>query len=303
MTNATSLNDTLDRQKLQFIDVNGARTRIYEDGAGEPLVLFSGGEYGSLYSLDSWSLNLPVLAKHFRVYAVDKLGQGYTDNPKTDGDYTFEALFRHTCGVFEALGMTSAHVAGHSRGAFLVARLALERPELVKTLVIVDSSTLAGDPPGFDFYANLGRPGGRLPRAVAPTAEAVRGEPDAQAYIREQVTDDFIARMLEIALLPKTREAGERMEAVGESVWLPSLNAKRAETIGVIDERGFPVPTLVIWGFNDRSAPLRLGLQLFERISAKTRQAELHVLNGAGHYSFRDQPRAFNRVLPSFCLR
>lgn len=303
MTNATSLNDTLDRQKLQFIDVNGARTRIYEDGAGEPLVLFSGGEYGSLYSLDSWSLNLPVLAKHFRVYAVDRLGQGYTDNPKTDGDYTFEALFRHTCGVFQALGITSAHVAGHSRGAFLVARLALERPELVKTLVIVDSSTLAGDPPGFDFYANIGRPGARLPRAVAPTAEAVRVEPDAQAYSPRQVTDDFVARMVEIALLPNTREAWERMEVVGESVWLPSLRRKQEETLRQIDERGFPVPTLVIWGFDDRSAPLRLGLNVFERIRAKTAAAELHVLNGAGHYSFRDQPQAFNRMLRSFCLR
>ena len=35
------------------------RTRYYEDGQGEPLVLFHGGEFGSLYTLDSWSLNLP----------------------------------------------------------------------------------------------------------------------------------------------------------------------------------------------------------------------------------------------------
>jgi len=302
MTTGTSRTDSLDRQKLRFIDVDGVRTRVYEDGAGAPLVLLSGGEYGSLYSLDCWSLNLPALARHFRVFAVDKLGQGYTDNPKTDSEYTFEALFRHTCGVFQALGITNAHVAGHSRGAFLAARLALERPELVKTLIIVDSSTLAGDPPGFDFYANIGRPGGRLPKGVAPKPETVRVEADAQAYSREQVTDDFIARMVEIALLPKTREAGERMEVVGESVWLGSLRPKQEETLRQVDERGFRVPTLVVWGFDDRSAPLRLGLSVFERIRAKTAAAELHVLNGAGHYSFRDRSQAFNRTVASFCL-
>ena len=34
--------DTLDRQKIKFVDVNGVRTRYYEDGAGEPLVLIHG---------------------------------------------------------------------------------------------------------------------------------------------------------------------------------------------------------------------------------------------------------------------
>ena len=70
--------DTLDSQKIRFVDVDGIRTRYYEDGAGEPLVLFHGGHFGEWYSLDCWSLNLADLAKHFHVYAVDKLGQGST---------------------------------------------------------------------------------------------------------------------------------------------------------------------------------------------------------------------------------
>jgi 2-hydroxy-6-oxonona-2,4-dienedioate hydrolase len=88
--------DSLDVEKLRFVDIEGARTRYYEDGDGEPLVLIHGGQFGSLYSLDSWSLNLAGLTRHFRVYALDKLGQGHTDNPRNDADYTFEALSRHT---------------------------------------------------------------------------------------------------------------------------------------------------------------------------------------------------------------
>lgn len=296
----SSISDRLDETKIKYADVDGIRTRYYEDGAGEPLVLIHGGEYSSYYSLDGWSLNLPELARSFHVYALDKLGHGYTDNPRGD-DYTFGALARHTEGFFRALGITQAHCAGHSRGGLSVAHLALEHPDLVKTAVIVDSSTTAPeDPqrPSGAFYAEVDR---RIP-AEASVRERVRAEPDAQAYSGEQVTEDFVARMCRIADLPKVREARGRMKALSQTVWFPSLNRARADTLRRIDESGLPVPTLVIWGFNDQAAPVVLAHRLFERICAKTPQAELHVLNGAGHYSFREQPAAFNRVLRSFCL-
>jgi pimeloyl-ACP methyl ester carboxylesterase len=73
-------------------------------------------------------------------------------------------------------------------------------------------------------------------------------------------------------------------------------------TLRRIDEEGLTTRTLVFWGFNDRSAPLPLGQDLFSRIAQKTPRAEMHVLNGAGHYSYRDQYEAFNRVLTGFCL-
>ena len=227
---------------------------------------------------------------------------GHTDNPKSDSDYTFEALLQHTYGFLNAVGIREAHFAGHSRGGFLVTRLALEYPGLVKTLVLVASGTTARDDPSVPedtFYKDIER---RVPPGP-PTPETVRMEPDAQAYRKEQVTDDFLARMLEIALLPKTQEAQKRTKALGPTLWLPSLVAKRQETLRTIDDSGLPVPTLLLWGFNDPAAPLPLGLKLFGRICAKTPEAALHVLNGAAHYSFRDQPQAFNRVLRSFCLR
>ena len=120
-----SVADGLDQARIRSIDVQGVRTRYYEAGAGEPLVLLHGGHFGFIDSLDCWSLNFAGLAEHFHVYAPDKLGQGFTDNPKSDADYTFEALLRHTVGWFRALGISGAHVLGHSRGGLLVAALAL----------------------------------------------------------------------------------------------------------------------------------------------------------------------------------
>jgi pimeloyl-ACP methyl ester carboxylesterase len=297
-----AVSDSLDPGKLHFMDVGGVRTRYYEDGHGEPLVLFHGGEFGSLYTLDGWSLNLPGLAEHFHVYAPDKLGHGYTDNPPPDA-YTPEALFRHACGFLEARVNGPAHLVGHSRGGFLITWLALERPDLVKSLVIVDSQSISPDTVSGgadDFYERLGH----RPRLLVepPTAELVRIEPDAQTYHREQVTDDFVARMLEIARLPKTREAQQQIKELRPTSWYPALFRKRDELLARIDRAGLSLPTLIIWGFDDQSAPVTLGLQLFGRLAPHAPRAELHVLNQARHYCFRDQPAAFNRLLRSFCL-
>ena len=106
-----------------------------------------------------------------------------------------------------------------------------------------------------------------------PNRESVRLEMDGQAYSRDQVTDDYVDRMLEVARLPKFQEAQSTMAEIRNLQWLPSVDRVRGDTIRKLDDGGIPVPTLVIWGMNDLSAPLPLGQRLFERIAATT-----HVL-------------------------
>ncbi len=293
------MTDSLDPRKLHFLDVGGVRTRYYEDGQGEPLVLFHGGEYGSLYTLDSWILNLPGLAQHFHVYAMDRLGQGYTDNPSGD-DYTYAALLRHTIGFLDALGLRGAHLAGHSRGGLLISAVAFARPELARSLVIVNSGTLAPDDPNYPttLYDEVER---RTPPGP-PTVESVRIEPDLQAYSRAQITDDFVARLLDIARTPRHAEAVARMREVAQTRWFPTLGQQKEATLRQIGERGLPCRTLMTWAYNDRSAALPRGLQLFDRIAARTPEAELHVFNRSGHCVMREQPAAFVRLVRAFCL-
>ena len=293
--------DGLDLYHVRFVDVNGTRTRYYEAGTGAPLVLVHGGQFGSLYSLDCWSLNLLGLADLFHVYAFDRLGQGYTDNPASDGDYQFDTVMEHARGFRRSLDVPQAHIVGHSRGALVAACLALEQPTQARSLVILDTNTLAPEDPEFPsgaFYADLER---RMP-AGPPTPETARMEADANSYSRDHVTDDFVERMYAIARLPKTLEAGERMKSLTQGQWTPGLNMRREETLRTIEERGFSVPTLMAWGFNDPSAPLHLGLRLLDLVTPKTTRAELHVFNRAGHYSFREHVEGFNRLLAAFCL-
>ena len=88
----------MDFTQAQFIDVDGIKTRYFDKGKGETVVLFHGGNFGSPYGADcaaDWNLNFDGLAEECRVIAVDKIGQGYTDNPETDDDYTMARVVKH----------------------------------------------------------------------------------------------------------------------------------------------------------------------------------------------------------------
>lgn len=300
MTTTVARVDRLIQENIRWIDVDGIRTRVYEEGSGEPLVLIHGGQYGGLVSaIDAWSINFPELASRFHIYAFDKLGMGQTDNPKQDADYSFEALFKHTLGVLDALGIGDAYVAGHSRGGFLATRIAVEQPERVRKLIIVDSNTSSPDPSmSAAFGAELMS---RIP-ADAGFATHIEMTLDAYSHSMELMTPSFQGRLLEAAELPKTTEARDRMKTVAQSVWMPSLNRARTATFETMEESGLPVPTLIVWGYNEKSAPLPQGMQLLDLAAKKTEQLEMHILNRAGHFSFREQPEAFNRVLFGYCL-
>lgn len=292
-----AVRDGLDQGFIRFPEPGGVRTRVYDSGGdGEPLVLIHGGDYGRAYSLDAWSLVLPALAERFRVVAFDKLGQGYTDDPGSDAEKTWPSLFRHAVSVLEELALGPAHLVGHSMGALLATRIVLERPELARTLVIVDSNTTAADDPRYPwsaFYDDLAE---RIP-AGPPSRESVRMEPDQQSWSTGHVTDDFVDRLLAVAQRRPAPEGDWYHET-----WMPSIIEMRKRNLAEIDERGIPFPTLVVWGAHDPSAPVPLAYALFGRIAALTDEAELHVLGRAGHYSYREHPEAFVRLLNAFCL-
>ena len=102
----------------RYIDVDGIRTRYLEMGSGGPvLVLVHGGIFGSYWNANDWEHNLPVLAREFRVLALDKLGCGYTDNPRTDDDYRTGAMVDHLGGSSADSGSTGCTSPATRAGA------------------------------------------------------------------------------------------------------------------------------------------------------------------------------------------
>jgi pimeloyl-ACP methyl ester carboxylesterase len=272
------------------------RTRVYEAGDGEPLLLIHGGQFGSLYSLDCWSLNLDDLAAHFRVVAFDKLGQGHTGIPERPEQYVLDSVYSHIAELIDVLGLDGYHVVGHSRGGVPALRLALDRPSSVKSLALVSTGSVAPSDPAIPvgaFYERYEL----NPNLRVLSRDAILAEPSAQAIDPRWITDDFATRMSVIANLPAQREVRVAFRDAELEHWRPSLEAWRAAHLAAIDAHGLKVPTQILWGHADRSAPRYLGIRLFERIAATSRRVQLTIISGAGHYVFRDQPDAFARQL------
>ena len=109
----------MDISKAKYVDVNGINTRYFEAGSGEPMVLIHGAAAGNSSSAEVWSKNFDTFAEKYHVYAFDKLGQGYTDNPKINEDYFMGGQVKHAAEFMETLGISNAHLIGHSRGGYL----------------------------------------------------------------------------------------------------------------------------------------------------------------------------------------
>jgi pimeloyl-ACP methyl ester carboxylesterase len=109
-----------------------------EQGEGPPVVLVHG--FGLTHEV--WAEQLP-LAEEFRLIAYDMRGCGDSDAPATG--YGSSDLGDELAGLLDHLGVTRAHLVGHSRGGGVIMDMALRRPERVASLVFV-SSGLGGFP-------------------------------------------------------------------------------------------------------------------------------------------------------------
>ena len=283
----------------KFLDVGGVRTRYFEAGWGTPLLLIHGGQFGDYYSSFSWSLNFQKLSQHFHVAAFDKLGMGHTDNPRRETDYTMQATIEHAHSFVSALGFKGCAVAGHSRGALVAAKLAIDHPNLFNWLVVIDSNTLGPEDPSRPkhFYDEIEK---RAPKV--PTRDSVQDEAKANSYSRGHITPDFVDELYEIARLPKTVTARGWMKKHNRA-FFKTVDEVKKETLDMIRSGRLKQRTLVVWGSHDPSAPVPIAFRLFRLMSEAEVEVELHVFSRSGHCSFREHPDEFSRLVSNFVDR
>jgi pimeloyl-ACP methyl ester carboxylesterase len=283
-------------------DIDGIATRYYDDrGPGNPIVLIHGGHFGFFVpvTMDCFSENVAKLAGHGRVVAFDKLGQGGTDLPSEDEQWTFDAVVAHATRFIEQRDLRDVTVLGHSRGGLLALRLAIDLPARVRKLVVVSSATSApvavSHGTDMDFYDRV--------EASAPkdqgSAAVVRHYHDAQRITEGDLSEDYVQAAAQWMDSDKERAAAAGYRRNGEH-WAPSLQRARENVHDHLRSIGLAVPTLVVWGRDDRSAPAAGGLGLFELIAERSPDASLHLINRAGHQVFRDQADSFNRIVGAF---
>ncbi|PYU26098.1 MAG: hypothetical protein DMG32_10670 [Acidobacteria bacterium] len=283
--------------RAQFIEVNGIRTRYYEMGDGEPMVLVHGEGWSGHSSANVWSKNIPLLAKRFHVFAPDKLGSGMTDNPKDDNELNIQGEVDHIYDFIRVMKLGMVHLVGQSRGGGCVFFLALQHPEVVRDLVIVDSNTAAPEGPTKGEEALS-----RCPKE--PNWEEWKCRVRALTFLPDQAFDDeyFMAGKY-MSLLPKSQETVARLKAGagGELATAEGFHKWKAEWYERIRKEGvLEVPVLIYWGRNDPSAVIANGQALYDAIAKKNPHVRITIVDNAGHFPFREYPEDFVSKVTNF---
>src|SRR5690349_3925974 len=119
------------------IDTGETTIRVRHGGNGPPLLLL----HGIPETHVMWHKIAPALARDFTVVATDLRGYGDSGKPPTTPDhapYAMRVLARDQAEVMRQLGFAQFSVAGHDRGARCAYRLALDHPERVRKLAVLD---------------------------------------------------------------------------------------------------------------------------------------------------------------------
>lgn len=263
--------------------VNGTTLFYRRRGDGPDLVLIHGlsGDHAC------WYLRLlPSLAADFRVTLYDLRGHGLSAAPRSG--YSSAVMAADLGALLDRLGMTGAHLAGHSFGGLVALQLAHSRPDLVRSLTIADTRIDALQP-----ASRLSSWSGWSNWKKLTTAGAVA---DGDAAL------DF--RLLETLTAPSGRAAaagGWLPSARNQQRWKRLLSTTNASTelgaragVGSRMLRSIRQPTQLLYG------ELSFCLPSAHSLLRLLQQSRLRVVPGVGHFFPVTRPRLFETELRHF---
>jgi pimeloyl-ACP methyl ester carboxylesterase len=117
-----------------YVEAGGLHTYYEVSGHGEPLLLLHGG-FCPVETFDGLTARL---AEAYRVYLPERRGHGRTPDP--GGPITFENMAQDTIAFMDAIDLSSAHLVGWSDGAVVALHVALDRPDVVRRLVLIGTA-------------------------------------------------------------------------------------------------------------------------------------------------------------------
>jgi len=273
------------------IELPGLRMHCRDRGKGPLVVLLHGWPQDS----HCWRLVEPLLARRYRVVSPDLRGYGLTDKPA--GGFDKRTMAADIAHLVESLGYRRARLVGHDRGARVAHRFALDHPELISHLAVLD---------------------------VVPTLEMFRAGTPATArgywhwlfHLNPDLPELLVTGRVEEYLRWFFERWTVRREAVDQAVphYVASFSRPGALRAGFDDYRAtFPddlahdeadlqagrrieVPLLALWGEHGLPAALPV-LEMWGRYAA---QVEGAALADCGHFLPEEQPRRLASRLLKF---
>lgn len=311
----------------KYVTVGDTDVHYYDKGTGDVLILLHGGGLTSCAELN-WGAVIDQLSDSCRVIALDQPGFGFTA-PRGERDHMAQERADFVTDFLIELDVDSVTVAGNSRAGFQAVYLALEYPDLVDKLIIVNAGSssrklMDGEVPG-----SL--------ESEEPTVDAAREfltdfrdshlvRPDNHPLFRSGINDDAIERVYEIQKRnwEFTNARSEKVQTSAES-----LNEALSYEGTHITKAAADVeqPSLVTWGTKPyegwprkeddpeddppkkfveihpetldaykRDEGFDMGIRLFERLE----NGEIHIWHDTKHHVMTDKAPRWCDVVESF---
>lgn len=248
------------------------------DGRPDAETVFFG--HGLLFSGWMFAPQIAALRADYRCVTIDWRGQGGSN--ACAGGYDMDTLAADAIALIEHLGVAPVHYVGLSMGGFVGQRIAARRPELVRSLILLDTSAGPEDPDKAGQYKILGAiyrvTGiGPLRKKVLPLmfGPAFRSDPASAAVVSEW--ERRLGRCTRSGVSRAVRGVADRIGVEAE------IGAIRA-------------PTLIAVGADDVATPVAKSRRIAELITG----SRLAVIPDSGHTSTLEQPTAVTGLITEF---
>jgi 3-oxoadipate enol-lactonase len=256
---------------MPIIKINNTELFYEESGSGPETIVFS---HGLLMDHTMFAVQRAAFSSSYRVIVYDHRGQGASPDPGSG--YDMDTIAEDAAALIDALNAAPCHFAGLSMGGFAGMRLAARRPELVRTLTLMNTGAEPEPMSGrvrYNFLAQLVKIVGTRPFTSIAVKELfgkstrASGDPAKQSMLKEW-----------------TEKLASRPKHIAKAL------------LGVMNRREFSekelaaikCPTLIITGDDDTAQPPVRS----ERMARVIANARLVRIPACGHSSSLEQPQA-----------
>ncbi len=262
---------------MPTLNVNGASIYYEEQGTGPETIVFA---HGLLWSGRMFDDQVNALKDRYRCITFDFRGQGQSEI--TAAGYDMDSLAEDAAALIKALNCAPCHFLGLSMGGFIGQRLAIRHAELLKSLMLLETTADPEPKENVPRYRMLNFIGrwfglGTVANKVMPIMFGQKFLNDAS---RSQLKALWKKRLSDNNRIGMTRAVKGVIDREGVYEQLDSIK----------------VPTLIIVGDQDVATVPAKAERMHERIAG----SKLVVIPGAGHTSTVEEPAAVNRALEEF---
>ena len=239
----------------QFIEVSGMKVHVRDEGPKDaPVIVLLHGSNSSLHTWDPWAA---ILTKSYRVIRFDQAGHGLT-GPHPRRDYSAAAFVAAVDGVIQKMGVKRFTLGGNSMGGGIAVAYAIAHPDKLSGLILVDASGAPdAKPKSIPIGFRIAQTPGVRNIALYITPRSFLEKSLRQSIsVQSIITPAMVDRYWELLRYPGNRQAT-----------IDRFSAKRVPTDPAAI-RALTVPTLIIWGDEDKLIPLSAGQWFAANIKA-----------------------------------